>query len=64
MEQRRVNRALAQIRILVEQVIGRAKVFRILSSRYRNRRRRLALRTNLIMALYNIEYAKPLLKEV
>ena len=63
-EQRCVNRALAQIRILVEQVIRRAKVFRILSGRYRNRRRRLALRTNLIMAIYNIEYAKQLLKEV
>lgn len=63
-EERSVNRALAQIRILVEQVIRRAKVFRILSGRYRNRRRRLALRVNLIMAIYNIEYVKPLLKEV
>jgi len=31
------------------------KVFRILSERYRNRRRRFGLRFNLIAALYNHE---------
>jgi len=32
-------------------------VFRILSGRYRNRRKRFGLRCNLIAALYNFEYS-------
>jgi hypothetical protein len=40
---------------LVENVLGRLKVFRILCSRYRNRRRRFGLRFNLIAGLYNFE---------
>jgi hypothetical protein len=31
------------------------KVFRILSDRYRNRRKRFGLRFNLIAAIYNLE---------
>ena len=49
------NRALAQRRVLIEQVNRRLKIFRILSERYRNRRRRFGLRCNLIAALYNYE---------
>lgn len=52
------NRALAKERIRVEHVNRRLKVFRILSERYRNRRRRFGLRCNLIAAIYNQEYAK------
>jgi hypothetical protein len=52
-EQRAVNRALAPVRIAMEQVNPRLKVFRILSSRYRNGRRRFTLRVNLIVAIYN-----------
>ncbi|TRU86788.1 MAG: IS5/IS1182 family transposase, partial [Microcystis novacekii Mn_MB_F_20050700_S1] len=33
----------------------RLKIFRILSSRYRNRRRRFGLRLNLIAGIYNYE---------
>ena len=51
------NRALARQRIGVEHVIRRLKVFRLLSERYRNRRKRFGLRFNLIAALYNLEYA-------
>ena len=54
-EQRRANRELAKQRICCEHVIGRLKVFRILSERYRNRRRRFGLRFNLIAAIYNLE---------
>jgi len=36
-------------------VIGRLKVFRILSERYHNRRKRFGLRFNLIAAIYNLE---------
>ena len=54
-EQKRANRQLAQQRILCEHVIRKLKVFRIVSERYRNRRRRFALRFNLIAAIYNRE---------
>jgi IS5 family transposase len=52
-EQRAYNRTLARIRLKVEHVIRSLKIFRILSERYRNRRRRFALRLNLIAGLYN-----------
>jgi len=51
------NRQLARKRILAEHVIRRLKVFRLLSERYRNRRKRFKLRFNLIAAIYNFEYA-------
>lgn len=56
-EQRWENRRLASARITVEHVIRRLKVFRVLSSRYRHRRRRFGLRLNLIAALYNRDLA-------
>ena len=49
------NRALARKRILIEHIFRKLKVFRILSERYRNRRKRFALRFNLIAAIYNLE---------
>lgn len=52
---RAANRVLARRRIVNEQVIGRLKVFKILSHRYRNRRRRFGLRFNLIAGIYNFE---------
>ena len=51
------NREWARQRILAEHVIGRLKVFRLLSERYRNRRKRFGLRFNLIAAIYNLEYS-------
>ena len=54
-EQKAANRELASQRIFYEHVIGRLKVFRILSERYRNRRKRFGLRFNLIAAFYNFE---------
>ena len=53
--QKAANRALARQRIYVEHVIGKVKVFRILSERYRNRRKRFGLRFNLIASLYNLD---------
>ena len=53
--QRAANRELARQRIFVEHVIRKVKIFRILSERYRNRRKRFALRINLIASLYNLE---------
>ena len=49
------NRAISSKRTLVENIIGMVKRFRILSERYRNRRRRFGLRFNLISAIYNFE---------
>ena len=53
--EKRSNRALSSKRILVENVIGSLKRYRILSERYRNRRKRFALRFNLIAAIHNFE---------
>jgi hypothetical protein len=38
-----------------ENVIGRLKRFKILSDKYRNRRKRFGLRFNLIAGIYNFE---------
>ena len=49
------NRDIASRRIGCEHVLGRLKVFRIFSGRYRNRRKRFGLRFNLIAAICNRE---------
>jgi IS5 family transposase len=54
-EQKKFNRELAKERIVVEHIHRKLKIFRILSSRYRNRRRRFGLRLNLIAGIYNYE---------
>ena len=54
-EQKASNRALSRKRILIENIIHRLKIFRILSERYRNRRKRFGLRFNLIAAICNME---------
>jgi IS5 family transposase len=54
-EQKKLNRQLAKERIVVEHVHRKLKIFRILSSRYRNRRQRFGLRFNLIAGIYNYE---------
>jgi IS5 family transposase len=54
-EQKLFNQQLAKERIVVEHVNRKLKIFRILSSRYRNRRKRFGLRLNLIAGIYNYE---------
>ena len=54
LEQKRQNRALASCRVTIENVIRTLKRFRILSSTYRNRRKRFGLRLNLIAAIANL----------
>ena len=54
-EQKASNRQLSHERVSVENVIRKLKIFRILSERYRNRRKRFSLRFNLIAAIYNLE---------
>lgn len=49
------NRTLAQVRVVVEHINRKLKIFRILAERYRNRRKRFGLRFNLIAAIINFE---------
>jgi len=58
-DEKQHNRALAKLRVRVEHVIRRFKIFRIFSGRYRNRRKRFGLRLNLIAGLLNYELAHP-----
>lgn len=53
--EKKFNRELAGKRAKVENVIRRLKIFRILSERYRHRRKRFGLRFNLIAGLHNYE---------
>ena len=53
--EKKANRELARRRVKVENVIRRLKIFRILSERYRHRRKRFGLRFNLIAGLHNYE---------
>ena len=56
-EEKQANRAIAVERVLNENVIGCLKRFKILSDRYRNRRKRFGLRFNLIAGIYNADLA-------
>ncbi|GBL12530.1 hypothetical protein MSj_04047 [Microcystis aeruginosa Sj] len=47
--------ALAKERIIIEHINRKLKIFKILSCKYRNRRRRYSLRVNLLAAIYNCE---------
>jgi hypothetical protein len=51
--EKQANRALASLRMRVEHNIRRLKRFRILSERYRNRRRRFGLRVHLLAGIIN-----------
>jgi len=61
-EERKENRAIASERVLNENVIGCLKRFKILSDKYRNRRKRFGLRLNLIAGIYNRDNVRPLIK--
>jgi hypothetical protein len=55
LKEKRANLKLSKTRVKVEHVIGKIKVFKIMSERYRNRRNHHALRMNLICGIYNYE---------
>lgn len=63
-EEKRENCYISAQRVLNENVIGRVKRFKILSDRYRNRRKRFGLRFNLIAAIYNLELEERLSKRL
>jgi hypothetical protein len=50
-----MNREISSQRVPVENVLAHLKRFKIIADRYRNRRKRFALRFNLISAIYNME---------
>jgi len=54
-EEKANNQRLSRDRVLNENVIGIVKRFKIISDRYRNRRKRFGLRFNLIAGIYNLE---------
>ena len=54
-EDKKQNSELSSQRVLNEHVIGKIKRFKILSDKYRNRRKRFCLRFNLISGIYNYE---------
>lgn len=54
-EDKQKNQDLASERVVNENVIGMLKRFKIISEKYRNRRKRFGLRFNLISAIYNME---------
>ena len=54
-EDKALNRTISSERVVNEHAIGFIKRFKILSERYRNRRRRFGLRFNLIAGFCNFE---------
>lgn len=54
-EEKKSNHELSSRRVCVENVLCVLKRFKVISERYRNRRRRFGLRFNLIAGIYNYE---------
>jgi hypothetical protein len=53
-EDKKKNQRISSVRITIENIIRDVKIFRIIAEKYRNRRKRFALRFNLIAAIYNL----------
>ena len=53
-EDKAYNREVSSRRVIAENVIGSVKRFKITADKYRNRRKRFALRFNLIAAIHNL----------
>ena len=56
-EEKRLNREISKRRIYIEHINRYIKRFRILSSRYRNKRKRFGLRVSLTCGIYNFQHA-------
>ena len=59
-EQKQKNRQISRMRMKIEHIIGRIKRFKIISERYRNRRKRFVLRVNLVCGIVNYENPRKL----
>jgi len=55
-EEKSENKRISRERILIENVNAKIKVFKIMANKYRNRRKRHNLRTNLICGIINFEH--------
>lgn len=55
-EQKLHNKALAQLRIRIENKIGEIKVFKMISEKYRNFQKKLHMRLNIIAGLVNMKH--------
>ena len=55
-EEKQENRRISRERILIENINAKIKVFKIMANKYRNRRKRHNLRTNLICGIINFEH--------
>jgi len=54
-EEKLENRRISRERILIENINAKIKVFKIMANKYRNRRKRHSLRTNLICGIINAD---------
>lgn len=54
-EEKDENRRISRERILIENINAKVKVFKITANKYRNRRKRYALRMSLICGIINYE---------
>jgi hypothetical protein len=54
-EEKAENRRISRERILIENINAKIKVFKIVSNKYRNRRKRYGLRMSLICGIINFE---------
>jgi len=54
-KEKKQNLKLSKSRVMVEHVIGKIKVFRIMAERYRNRREKHSQRMKIICGIYNFE---------
>jgi hypothetical protein len=54
-EEKEQNKALSKVRVIVENILGDIKVFRIMSDRYRNKRIRFNLKLRIISGIVNMK---------
>lgn len=54
-EEKEYNHALSRIRVKIENILGQIKVFRIMSDRHRNKRRRYEIKFNIIAGIINLK---------
>lgn len=55
-EEKKANRKLSKVRIIVENIIGDIKTFKIFSEVYRNRRKNYNLRMNIVAGIVNLKF--------
>lgn len=55
LEEKEYNRALSRARVIVENIIGDIKNFKIISDRYRNKRKRYGIKFHIISGIVNLK---------